>query len=77
MLQGNKCQCIKVCGVLEANRVGNACYREACMSILSFLTRLFDPKLLLSCSPDAATHVRTSLSPLYQRVILPCSAVPA
>ena len=40
-----------------------ACCREACMSILSFLTRLFEPKLLLSCSPEAATHVAHSPPP--------------
>ena len=36
--------------------------REACCSILTFLTRLFEPKLLLACSPEAATIVRSPLS---------------
>jgi hypothetical protein len=36
--------------------------REACCSVLTFLTRLFEPKLLLACSPEVATHVRSSPS---------------
>ena len=48
--------------------------REACMSILRFLTRLFEPKLLLSCSPEAATHVRTVLL-RGTRLMLPQSAL--
>ncbi|CAL8471497.1 g11039 [Coccomyxa elongata] len=38
-------------------------HRDACCSILTFLTRLFEPQLLLQCGPSAATQITAAVVP--------------
>ncbi|BDA46876.1 Transportin-3 [Coccomyxa sp. Obi] len=38
-------------------------HRDACCSILTFLTRLFEPQMLLQCGPTAATQITAAVVP--------------